>query len=137
MKFYWISFITLLFFYLLFSSIWIVVKETMPPPPKIAYTLSAMVILAIFSLIVAHHEIRKWWKGILFWLVSLSLWMIVVDSFIGLCFHADVFYMSYGTWPDKQLLKFVQNGHIYTVFKIIVFIISLSLLRNFYYKKLK
>ena len=132
MKQYWKKYAICLLAYLVINIIYIEVNHTMPAHIKATLTGGAMLILLTFGTITAYNLSGNWWRVI--WIIPLSvvLWATTVDAVLGLWFHGDIFYLSKNTWPDKEILRVVQNGKLYAVTKGIILLVSAPLL---YYVK--
>ena len=116
-------FILCLLGYIIFNIAYIGINHTMQPPVKITAT-SICILVCLISSIKQYK-----WHAFLVFPFSVFLWALIIDGFTGLWFHSDFFYMSENTWPDKQLLRVVQNGEMYFVFKSIGLLVTGGLIK--------
>ena len=123
MRYFFVIYCMTLLIYIAYNILYIDSKHTFPKKLKIIMTAGCMVFVFIALIIAFHTDGIPIWKVILVGPLCIVFWASAVDAFIGLGIHGDPFYMSPNTWPDEQLLRIVQNGHLYALFKLILLMI--------------
>lgn len=123
MRYYWIIYSITLLAYLFFNILWIDSEHTFPKKVKIIVTAGCMTFLSIALFAGLYSDAIPLWKFILVAPLSITFWATIVDFMIGIAFHGDPFYLSKNTWPDQQILRIVNNGYFYTIFKLAALIV--------------
>ena len=126
MKNYWKIYSITLLAYIFFNILWIDARNGLENDIKIVATSGCMIFLFIAGIIAVKSDGAKLWCVILLIPISIIFWATMVDFFIGLAFHGNPFYLS-NTWPDSKIIKVVQNGQLYAIFKLIAMIVCATL----------
>jgi hypothetical protein len=117
MKLFWLTYSILLLLRIIFDLIWVKKTGSMSTKIKLIATSIPMLILIWLSI-----HISLGWTFLWLWPLCGILWASIFDGLTGLFRHKNPFYMNENSWPDSWLLPIVQNGKLFTFFKVVCII---------------
>lgn len=61
----------------------------------------------------------KWWKAIYILLPTAFAYALLKNMSLGLLWHCNPFYLSENHFPDNLILKYFNNGYLYSFFLVV------------------